>query len=366
MKLVCNGLDLINSVSKVVKAVSGRTTNPILECIMLCAEGDTLTLTGTDTDLTIVNRIRADVDMDGTAVINGKFFADYTRKMSEGPIELTLFEGVLKIRYQDSSGDIRCLNADEYPRVAQGDDSVNFSLKQESFKDMIGKIAFSVAVDDARPILKGVLLEVQDGTLTGVALDGYRLAKCSKALGGATANMSVIVPSRSLNELHRLLSDCEDEAVVYFRRNQLKIDLGDTHIYTRLLDGEYINYKQLLPTDFFTEVTVSKKHFEDSLERASLLSRVDKHNQVKLDIKDNIMNIYSESELASIAEKLAVKLTGKDIYIAFNVKYFNDALKAVDDEFVKIKFNKPESPCVISPVDGGGYLYLVLPIRIRN
>lgn len=367
MKLFCNGLDFAAAVSKVSKALSQRTTNPILENIKITAKEDCLQLTATDLDLTIEDSIHADVEMDGEALVNGRFFSEYTRKMTDGQIELSLIEGkLLKIRYQDSASDIRTQNVDEYPSMQEIDDSVKFSLSQKEFKNLINKVVFSVATDDARPILQGVLLEIEGETITAVALDGYRLAKCQKKLNLASAAMSLIVPAHSLEEVCKLLGDGDEAVTIYRQRNLLKIDLGSTKIHTRLLEGDFINYKQILPNEFFSEATVNIKQFEDSLERASLLTRHTKSNQVRLELKDTIMQISSDADFASINEKVGIKLVGRDLYIAFNVRFLSEALKVISDDFVKLKFNKPESPCIITSVGDGDYYYLVLPIRIKG
>jgi DNA polymerase-3 subunit beta len=366
MKVICNGLDLAQSVMKVSKALSQRTPNPILENIKLTAQKDSLKLMATDLDLTIEDTIRAEVEIEGETLVNGRFFAEYTRKMTEGQIELSLADGNLfKIRYQDSASDIRTQNVDEYPTINEIDNSVFFTMTQKEFRDLINKVVFSVADDDARPILQGVLLEIEDKTITAVALDGYRLARCKKALTDSSASMSMIVPAHSLQEVVKLLDD-NQSVTVYRQRNLLKIDLGSTQVLTRLLEGDYINYKQILPNEFLTEVTVNKRQFEDSLERASLLTRHTKTNQVRLDLKGSIMQISSDADFASINERVAIKLEGKDIFIAFNVRFLSEALKVINDDFVKLKFNKPESPCVITSVGEGDYLFLILPIRVKG
>lgn len=366
MKVICNGLDLAQSVMKVSKALSQRTPNPILENIKLTAQKDSLKLMATDLDLTIEDTIRAEVEIEGETLVNGRFFAEYTRKMTEGQIELSLADGNLfKIRYQDSASDIRTQNVDEYPTINEIDNSVFFTMTQKEFRDLINKVVFSVADDDARPILQGVLLEIEDKTITAVALDGYRLARCKKALTDSSASMSMIVPAHSLQEVVKLLDD-NQSVTVYRQRNLLKIDLGSTQVLTRLLEGDYINYNQILPNEFLTEVTVNKRQFEDSLERASLLTRHTKTNQVRLDLKGSIMQISSDADFASINERVAIKLEGKDIFIAFNVRFLSEALKVINDDFVKLKFNKPESPCVITSVGEGDYLFLILPIRVKG
>jgi len=369
MRVTCSGLDLADAVSKVIKAVSPRTVNPILECVKIHACKDELVLTATDLELTIEKRIRADVEIEGSAVVPGKFFGDYIRKMDSGQITLNLSERkILTIKYQDAVGELRCFPEDEFPVIKTLDNAEGFSVRSDVLKDFIAKIIFSVAVDEARPILKGCLLEINsaDKMITGVALGGYRMATIDKPVIDAQADISVIVPARSLNELHKLL-DGTEKISVFRQRTSLMAIIGDTKVFTRLLDGEYLNYRQIIPTDFSTEITVNKKQFEAALERASLVSRSDKNNLVKLDVKENYLNVSADSEIGKAEEKISLSLNGKEITLVFNVRYFLEALREITDEFLRIRFTRPESPCVITSSDPDSeYLYLFLPIRVAR
>jgi len=368
MKVSVNGVDLGEAVSRVIKATSTRNLNPILEGIKLHAQADRLVLTGSDLELSIEKSIKADVIRDGEAVVPGKFLFEYIKRMDSAPIDLDLGDNrKLTIRYQDSSSTIKCQNEDEYPPVKVLDNAETFTVAQKDLRDLINKIIFCVATDDTRPTLKGCLIETVGDTITGVALDGFRLAKCSKTLVSSTADMSMILPTRSLTEINKLLDDSDEPVIVRRQRNFMSIELGDTRITTRLLDGDFINYSQLLSTKFESEVILNKKQFEEGLDRASLLSRIEKNNLVKLNITENLVYITSESELGRVEEKLVIRNNGKDIYIAFNVRYLLDSLKAISDEFVKLKLFRPESPCILtSTADTGDYLYLILPIRITK
>lgn len=368
MKVSVNGLDLCEAVGRVIKATSTRNLNPILEGIKLHAYEDGLTLTGSDIELSIEKRIKADVTADGEAVVPGKFLFEYIKRMDSAPIDLELGENrKLTIRYQDSSSTIKCQNEDEYPPVKVLDNAEHFTLTQGDLKDLINKIIFCVATDDTRPTLKGCLFEVVGDGITGVALDGFRLAKCMKPLSATTADMSMVLPSRSLSEINKLLSDSDEPVTIHRQRNFMMLEIADTRITTRLLDGDFINYNQLLQTKFETEVVINKHQLEESLDRASLLSRIEKNNLVKLNISENLVYITSESDLGRVEEKLVIKCNGKDLVIAFNVRYLLDSLKAIGDEFVKLKLFRPESPCVLTnAADDGAYLYLILPIRITR
>ena len=369
MKVTVNGLDLSTAVGKVIKAASTRTTNPILEGVKIKAEKDVLTLTCTDQELAIEKCIKADIDSDGEVVVPGKFFAEYIRRVEDAQVELILNAGrVLTIKYQDSVSEIRCMNEDEYPPVKNLDNAEGFSITQKDFKDLISKVVFSVATDEARPVLKGCLLEINENTLTAVALDGYRLARCIKPIKNVSAAMDAVVPSRSLSEVHKLLDDSDTPVRVLKQRNFMMVEFSDGRLTTRLLDGDYFNYKQIIPAEFTTEITVNKKQLENGLDRASLLSRADKtSNLVKMDVTENVMTLTAESDIGTSRERVAIKLAGKDIYTAYNVKNFVEALRAIPDEFIKIRFIKAENPCLITATGAeSDYTYLILSIRRRD
>ncbi|GHV00781.1 DNA polymerase III subunit beta [Clostridia bacterium] len=366
MKVICEGLDLSDAVLKVIKAAAVKPVNPVLEGIKLKAEKDTLILTATDTELSIEKRIKADVKIEGEAVVPGRIFADFVRKINYENIEITVAEdGRLKIKYIDSEGVFQCYKKEEFPLLKAVDTAQSFTIIKKELKDLISKIAFSAALDDARPILKGILLEIDELTLTGVALDGFRLALCVKPIENSTAKMSAVIPAKSLTEIAKLLDDSEDPVTIYIQKNYLLADLKETRIVTRLLEGDFINYKQILPKDFTSTVTVNRAQIEDGIDRASLLARGDKNNLVKFDIKENLLILTSHSEIGNIREKVAAGLEGKDIVIAFNAKYFSDVLRNLSDEFIKIKFISPVSPCIVTGAQKEfEYTYLILPVRI--
>lgn len=368
MKLICNGNDLSIAVGQVSKAASQKNTTPILEGVLLKATKGTLTLTATDLEIAIEKTIAADVKIEGSVVVPSKIFSEFVKKLASEQIELTLVDSKLKIKYGDSEGYLQTLNADEFPPIKELTNSETFSIVRGEFKDLINKIAFSVSLDDSRPILKGVLLEVSDITLTGVALDGYRLAKCTKPIEKTSAMMQAIVPSRCINEIARLLDDSTNLVEVSIQKNYLVVNLDHTKITTRLLDGDFINYRQIIPTDFKTSITIPKELFESGIERAMLLARSEKTNLVKFDIREDILKIESNSELGNLSEKVPIRHNGEDLAIAFNAKYYMDILRFVNVDHVLLKLSSPSSPCILVPSGTAEeeFLYLILPVRLMS
>lgn len=370
MKLVCDGLDLSEAIMQVSRGVSNRTTNPILEGIKITADEDYLMLSATDLELSIEKKIRANVKIEGETVVPGRLFSEFIKKLNNEQIELDLNEdNVLSIFYTDSCGKIQCLNSEEFPSIKKYDYEDSFEITQKEFKNIINKTVFAVATNDVRPILKGCLLEINDNQIKSVALDGYRLAIANSEIKNASKNFSAVVPAKSLKEIASFLEDNDNIVKVFLQKSSLMIEIDNVKITSRLLDGEFINYSQIIPTNFTSTVIINKKQLEDAIERASLLSRVDKNNLIKFDIKEKILQLLGKSEIADINEKITISLKGNDLIIGFNVKYFSDALRTINDEFVKLNFTSTIAPCVITGVeedggDKGEFLHLILPVRI--
>ncbi len=364
MLLNCSGLELSDAFLRVSKALSNKPTNPILEGIKISAEDNELTLSATDTDLSIEKKIKADIKVEGETVVPGKFITEFVKKLSNSEIELEVNDkNQLLLRYDGNESIIQCYNVIEYPGFKKLKTDEWFGISQKDLKALISKTIFSVALDDSRPILKGVLFDIDQKEISAVALDGYRLARVKKK---STANVKkqIVVPTRSLNEISKLLDDSDDIINVYIDSNAIMIDTVDTKIISRLLEGDFVNYKQIIPMNYETFVIVNKLQLEDALERVSLLSKVGQNNFVKFDIKEGAVQLTSNSEIGNIKEKISAVLNGKDVTIAFNPRFILESLKASNDEFVKLCLNTSSNPCVIVPTEGDEFLYLILPVRM--
>ncbi len=367
MRVYCEGLDLSNAVMTVIKATSTKTTNPILEGIKLKAEGEYLTLSATDGELAIEKKIPADIKLDGEVVVPGKLFGEFVRKLSNEQIQLILDEhNQLKIKYTDSELFIQCQSANEFPSIQQIENAQFFEIKQSDLRNIIDKTIFSVATDDTRPVLKGCLLEEDGKTLTSVALDGFRLAIAKKEITEASASASIIVPARSLSEISKLLDDEDEKIRVLIERNYMMVMVNGTKIITRCLGNkdDFINYKQIIPSNFSSTITVSKAQLLNSLERASILSHVGGDNSVKFVVDGSLLTVTAKSEAGAVTENITVSLSGEDLTIAFNISFFMDCLRNISSDYITLKLNGQVNPCFIVPSeDKDEYIYLVSPIR---
>lgn len=365
MKLICDGLDLSDAVLKVSKALSVKAANPILEGIKITAKGDRLTLLATDTELTIEKSIKADVLMEGETVVVGKYFVDFAKKLEKEQVELCrLYDGQLQIKYSSSESELQVFPAENFPKIEKEEDSAYFELSQADFKKVVERTAFACSTDDSRPILKGCLFEIIGENLTAVALDGFRMAVVKRQVK-SSKDMKVVIPSRALQEIMRLL-DKEDETLkIVLQKNTLFIELENTVLISRLIEGEFVKYNHILPTSFSNVVTVNRQALLNSIERASIVVRNDRYNVIKLDISEEGMQVSAKSEIGNVNENIPVNLSGKDMTIAFNGKYLSEYLKITTEDFINLNLNTAIDPCIITTTGSDGFLYLLLPVRIN-
>lgn len=366
MRLKCDGIYLSDALSKVGKALPVRKTQPILNGIKLVAKGNELTMTATDLDLSVETTISADVQIEGEAVVTGKYFIEYAKKIEGEEIVLdTTVGNLLRLTYGENQGNVQTMEADEYPQSRQVGDEFSFFIMQKELKSLIEKVIFAAANEDNRPVLKGCFLELSHNKIVAVTSDGYRLAYNKKEIAYGGESVKVIVPARSLSEISKLLeSEGEEYVRVNIEKNYFMVDLKHTKVVTRLIEGDYINYEKIIPTQFTTEVVVERRAIDRAIDRASLAARAEKKSIIKLEIKENRMQISAESDISAINENIAVNLKGKDLSIGFNSRYLTESLRAVEDEFVKMNFTTSTAPSTIVPTDGDEYLYLILPVRI--
>jgi DNA polymerase-3 subunit beta len=357
-------MDLAEAVAVVSRATNARTINPILEGIKITAKDGTLTLAATDLEMYIQKTIRADVEKDGVTVVPGKLFNEYVARIGGGSVKLNLAGENMCITHGENTCNFQCLLVIEYPDIVNINKKPHFSIKSELLRDFIAKTRISVSQDDSRPILKGILCEIGKDKITGVALDGFRLSKIEKPIKNHSDETKVVVPARSFDEIKKLIADDNGEVAVIIDNKFFQVNINKTVFAGRLIDGEFINYAQIIPSNFESSVVVERTAFEHAVERAGLLVRNDKINLVTLNMSDKLITVTSANEIGKIAEKVPAKLSGKDIKISFNAKYLYDVLKASQEEFIKINFNGELSPCVIESAKANDYLFLVLPVRL--
>lgn len=367
MKFICEGEDLKAAVAIVSHGTSAKTINPILEGIKIVAENDTVTFFATDLELYIRKTIRADVKQDGAVVLPGKLFGEYIGKIGGGQITFTASETTAVIEHgEGNDGNFSCLPVNEYPDLINLQAQPAFGVKAGDLREIINKSVPFCAADNSRPVLRGTLFEIDatSNTLTTVALDGYRLSKVVKPALHPTTSSKIIVPCRALEEMRRMLSDDKEEISIILENKFVQMAVGSTVFASRLIDGEFVNYKQIIPTAFNCNIVLETAPFLASVGRAGLLAGSNKVNLLTLTTGDKCLEIYANNEMGKINERVPANLDGQDLKIAFNAKFMFDALNTINDDFVKLSFTGPLAPCVITSAKKGDYLFLVLPVRL--
>lgn len=367
MKFTIEKNALLAAISIVSKALPSHTPTPILEGILLQAKDGSLRLLCSDSSLQIETTVPADVLEIGETVIPGKLFNEIVRKLPEGEVEIEVREKDTKISAFISCGasktNIQCIDATFFPEMPLMSAIKTITIKQTVLRDMIRQTAFATALDEARPILTGVLFETKENVLTLVALDGYRLAiRREECI--AQGDVNAVVPASSLNEMIKILGDEDTDIVVSLSHSNIMIDLSHTRINAVLLTGEFMKYASIIPKEHIGCMRVDRRELLFAIERASLMARESKNNLVRFNIDQEMLSISSNSEIGNVYDQIPISLTGSDLEIAFNAKYMIDVLSKLEDEVIQLLFNTNISPCMIEPVQGNAYLYLVLPVRI--
>lgn len=370
MKFTCSQQTLTKALNTVSKAVTSRTTLPILKGILMKASSDgTLTLSASDLDLSIEKKMDVNVEEEGEIVVLSKLFSDIIRKLPNEDILIEEKESntvLIKTSYSEFT--IVGLEADEFPNINDiEDDFATISFDTEIFKNMIRKTSFAASIDESKGIIVGVLMEIEPDGVNMVALDGFRMAVAREEMKN-TENRKIVVSAKILNEVNKIISEAEDESdtKIMFSGKKAVIFAENTKIIIRLLEGEFIKYKDIIPTVNQTKVIIDRPALLESIERASLLAKEGKNNLIKLIIKNNLLTITSRSEEGNVIEKLIMEKTGEDLEIGFNSKYVMDVLKAVDDEKILMEFNTSTTPCLVKPIEGDPFEYLILPVRISS
>ncbi|MDD4291478.1 MAG: DNA polymerase III subunit beta [Clostridia bacterium] len=372
MKFICDGILLSDAVIRVSKAlVSKSTDNNILEGILLTARGEELTLNATDTEFSIQKTIKADIDAEGSIVVPGKFLNELVRKLTNEKIEMELCDNnIMKIRYSDSEVKVQCFDSERFPAFLSMSKPVKVPIVAGALKEIVEKIGFCVSEDDSRPILKGCKFDIEGDCLTAVSLDGYRMMVVNKQVEKNIGAISFIVPGKCLKEISKILDDDTRIVNLEIEKNFLLIELADTKLAVRLIVGEYINYRQIIPTQFTTEVTAQTNLISNALERIAVIGSTEKANTlVYITLKEGNMEMFGISGIGRIVENLAVKKEGKDLLIAFDVRYLLDFIRAEHSDFIHFKFGSSNSPAIIVPSNedkAKEFLYLVLPVRITQ
>lgn len=366
MKFTCSQQSLYEAISNVSKAAAAKSTIPALEGIKARLLGNTLQLTGYDLEIGIKTEISVNGEGGGEFVLNSRLFTDIIRKMPCETVCVEIDNGfATKVSGGLAEYDLISLSAEEYPQLPEFDKEKSFSIPQGMLKDMINRTIFAVAQTDIKPVLTGELFEIENGSFKLVAIDGYRLAIRNEALN-SQENHSFIVPAKALRELAGLLKEENDAfCEIFTSKKHIIFDVSGYSVISRLLEGEFHNYKGSIPQGCPTEVLVKTRDFIDSLERCSLLINEKMKSPVKCVFENGKLKISCSTAMGKLYEELDADISGPAVEIGFNCRYLLDALKAADTDLAKLCMNGPLSPMKIIPKEGESFIYLVLPVRLK-
>lgn len=367
MHFTCDKKEILKLTNTVTKAVAYKSLNTILEHIYIEAKKGAVIMKCTDLVLSIQSEIIANVKEEGNIAVTARLFHEIINKYPEGEVMIKTEENnQLLIVCGNSKASLSYIHADEFPVFPLIEKKSDIIIKENNFRKMINQTVFSSAISEDKPILTGALFEAEEGSLKLVALDGYRLALRKEDAGKFDEQLKAVVPAKSLRETSKILGDTDEAIHVYINDKTVLIENKETKIYTRLLEGDYVKYKNILPVEYKTRIKTNATAFCMAIERASILSREENNNLIKISIKGENMLITANSEIGRATEEVLAEVEGKELDIAFNAKFLTDVLKNVEEEDVILEFNTNISPCVLKPVEGDSFLYLVLPVQIRG
>jgi DNA polymerase-3 subunit beta len=380
MKLTILKDHLNESITHVSKAISSRTTIPILTGIKIDATSQGVTLTASDTDISIQSFTPLEIGelavielfQPGSVVLPAKFFIEIIRKLPSQSIEIEVKNNFqTTIRSGTSEIQIMGLDPEEYPLLPQIQESKMIQVPSDLLKTMIKQTSFAVSTNESTPILTGVLWSIAGDKLKFIACDRHRLAtrEISIELEEHQTLPNIVISGRTLNELSKILPDQNSLIDIVISDNQVLFKIHSILFYSRILDGTYPDTSKLIPQSFQTEMVMNTKELADAIDRAYLLSREDKTNIVKMVMgEDKTIEISSSSsELGKFTEQLSLhKITGDLLRISFNSKYMLDALKVIDSDFIQLGFTGAMQPIIIKPEEATNILQLILPYRTTN
>jgi DNA polymerase-3 subunit beta len=380
MKLTILKHQLNEAIQHVSKAISSRTTIPILNGIKIDASHQGLTLTASDTDISIQCFVPLEenglqiIQMHriGSVVLPAKFFVEIIKKLPSEEIEIELQSNYQAI-IRSGSSEIQMVGLDpeEYPLLPRIEQNKTISMASDLLKSMIRQTSFAVSTTETTPILTGVLWSLADQKLRLIACDRHRLATRETNMDTAENQQfnNIVISGKTLNELNKILPEQNSLVDIVVSDNQVLFKLQKVLFYSRILDGTYPDTSKLIPQTFQTEMIVNAKQLTDAIDRAYLLSREDKTNIVKMIMKEDktIEISSSSSELGKVTENIDTTfISGELLRISFNSKYMLDALKVLDSDFIRLGFTGAMSPIIIQPEDGINILQLILPYRTTN
>jgi len=370
MNLIIKKNILLANLDQVSKGVSFKNLIPILNGIKFELKEEGLYLTGSDNNISIIAFIKKEkfefYEGIGDFIIQGKYIVDIIRKLPNGNINLELLdETKLLITTKNSEFNLNCLNSNDYPNIEIEELKNPIILKEKIFKKIITQTSFATSTQESRPILTGINIKITNNIMECISTDSYRLAKVIVSLENNEGNFNIIIPSKNLNELIKIINNDDKKIEIHIFSNKILFKFSNILFQSKLLNGTYPDTSKLLPENAINNIIVNKNEFFEIIDRASLLTNEKEKNIISLESNDNEIIIKSNSpEIGKVEEKLIVdKKNNENIKISFSARYMLEALKTFEEENILIEFNGEVKPIIIKNIKDNNLIQLILPIR---
>jgi DNA polymerase-3 subunit beta len=367
MKLTCAKDELADKLQVSGRGVSTRTTVQILAGILLNAAAGRLSLSATDMEISLRVSLEAQVDDEGSVVVPGRLLVDIVRLLPAGEVTIShrAEEGVVELVCGSASYRLNTYAAEDFPRLPEIEDASAFTVEKEAFVDTIARVSRSASRDESRPVLTGVLVRFEGDKLVMAATDSYRLSVKETALSNSPGReIEAIVPARALSELARIAQGDGETIQVGVQENQVVFGVDDVWLTARRIDGQFPNYKQLLPESFEAEVAMPREEFLDVVRRTSVLAQ--RKSPLRLRFEDGELTVSAQTQdVGEAHESLPVSYSGEALEIGFNAEFLRDGLESINDESVRLKLISPLRPGLIHG-ESDDFLYLIMPIRLAG
>ncbi|MDR3642791.1 MAG: DNA polymerase III subunit beta [Candidatus Doudnabacteria bacterium] len=365
MRIVCTQENLKSGLAIVGRIVSSSNTLPILSNILMKTENGVLKIYSTNLEVAIITQIRCRVEEDGEATVVAKTFGELINNMPNQNITIKTEGGELVIDNENYHTNLKTLPPEDFPLIPKLDNKTPFSIDSQEFKNSLDVVFFAASTNQTQPELCGVYVNLENEKLKIAATDRYRLAEKSLVLkNGFSGNVSMIIPQKTAAEISRIIGAHAGEVAVVVNSNQVGVDFNDTQIISRLVDGQYPDYKQIIPEKFSTTLILPKQPLVSALKAAAVFCQSNNSIKFNLDGKNQKLIITAESsEMGKSEVGLAASVDGEGAEIIFNHRYVLDCLNNLDTDNLVIKIVDDNSPCLILPEGQADYLYLVMPIK---
>lgn len=367
MKISIRKANLLQGITTVSKAVSNKTTHPILSCILVEASGGIIKLTANDMEIGIESYVDGTVIEDGKVALEAKLFSDFIRKLPDSEISIESDkENKTLIKCERLEFNLPGKSGNDFSNLPVVSKDKYITISQFALRDVINQTIFSISDNENNKLMTGELFEVSNNRLSVVSLDGHRISIRYIDLKGDNSDIKVVVPGKSLSDISKIMNGGVDDPVnIYFNENNILFEFDNTKVVSRLIEGEYFRISHMLSVDYQIKMKINKREFLDSLDRATLLIKESDKKPIRLNIGDRNLGLKISSLIGSLNEEIDIEKEGNNLVIGFNPKLIIDALRVIDDENVTIYFNNTKSPCVIKD-DAGSYIYLILPMGINE